>query len=77
MQAVLNVNNAGSARWEARMYVLACTVLAVITTWLAVQISYTQKRFSTGLAGKDKGENNGMVCLWSSHTYCSECILAG
>jgi hypothetical protein len=35
--------------------VLACAVLACLTTWLAVQISYAQKHFSTGLAEKDQG----------------------
>jgi hypothetical protein len=45
----------GSAKWQARAYVLACAVLACLTTWLAVQISYAQKHFSTGLAEKNEG----------------------
>lgn len=54
-QHVRACHPAGSAKWQARAYVLGCAVLACLTTWLAVQISYAQKHFSTGLAEKDQG----------------------
>ncbi|WIA31784.1 hypothetical protein OEZ86_002655 [Tetradesmus obliquus] len=60
----------GSAKWQARAYVLGCAVLACLTTWLAVQISYAQKHFSTGLAEKDQvawkaavWEFVGIICI--------------
>jgi hypothetical protein len=53
--AWLLLGPAGGAKSQARAFVLACAVLACLTTWLAVQISYAQKHFSTGLAEKDQG----------------------
>eukprot|EP00878_Enallax_costatus_P027483 GHUV01029600.1.p1 GENE.GHUV01029600.1~~GHUV01029600.1.p1 ORF type:complete len:236 (+),score=48.86 GHUV01029600.1:279-986(+) len=78
---------AGADRWQARLYVLASTVLALVTTWLAVQISYTQKRFSTGLAERDKGawlaavwEFVGIICLAAPlkalHYYAEKRLIA-
>lgn len=62
----------GSDRWQARLYVLACVVLAISTTWLAVKISYTQKHFSTALAEKNQGEQDAAAAVFALRSGATE-----